>query len=69
MTATAPKITSAFALPITSMLGLNGKVCPPSPLHCLDNPYDIDDAVLFLLSDAPSWVAGQANQVAGGHVL
>lgn len=41
----------------------------PPPLHCLDNPDDIADAVLFLLSDVPSWIAGQATEAAGGQVL
>lgn len=54
MTATAPKNRGAFGLPITSMFGSDGRSYPP-PLHCLDNPDDIADAVLFLLSDVPSW--------------
>ncbi|MCT8991130.1 SDR family oxidoreductase [Chelativorans sp. SCAU2101] len=35
----------------------------------LEGPEDIADAVLFLLSDASSWITVQVIQVAGGHAL
>lgn len=48
---------------------LEKQVLPSIPLRRLGKPDDIADAVMFLLSDASSWVTGQVIQVAGGHAL
>ncbi|MDR6192701.1 3-oxoacyl-[acyl-carrier protein] reductase [Agrobacterium pusense] len=48
---------------------LEQQVLPTIPLRRLGSPDDIVDAVLFLLSDASSWITGQVIQVAGGHAL
>ncbi len=44
-------------------------IMPSIPLRRLGTPQDIAGAVLFLFSDASSWITGQVVQVAGGHTL
>jgi 3-oxoacyl-[acyl-carrier protein] reductase len=48
---------------------LEAQVMPNIPLRRLGKPEDIAGAVLFLMSDASTWVTGQVIQVAGGHAL
>ncbi len=48
---------------------LEQQVLPSIPLRRLGKPDDVAAAVMFLLSDASSWITGQIIQVAGGHAL
>jgi 7-alpha-hydroxysteroid dehydrogenase len=64
--APGPVATEAFE-EVLNTAGQHAAIAATIPLGRLGTPYDIAGAVLFLASDAASWVTGQLLLVAGGR--